>query len=62
MFSTLERYHEYIGGYHDSFGEDIMITSGAFSTLQEYHEYIRDVQYIGVFNVDQRILSICSPT
>ena len=27
-----------------------------------YREYIGDVQYIGVFNINQRIVSICSPT
>ena len=41
-------YVQYIGGYHDACG-GIMSTSG-------------DGQYIGVFNIDQRLLSTCSPT
>ena len=39
---------QYIGGYLDACG-GIMSISG-------------DVQYIGVFNISQRLLSICSPT
>ena len=27
-----------------------------------YYEFIRDVQYIGVFNIHQRLFSVCSPT
>ena len=46
MFSTLE-------GYHDA--RDIMIHVGG------YNEYIGGC-YIEVFNISQRLLSICSPT
>ena len=34
---------QYIGGYHEYIGGNIMSTSGMFSTSE-------DVQYIGVFN------------
>ena len=37
------------GGYHEKHRGDVMSTSG-------------NVQYIGVFNINQRLLSTCSPT
>ena len=41
-------YHEYIGGYHEYIG-------GYHEYIGGYHEYIR------VFNINQRLLSTCSP-
>ena len=70
MFSTSGRVQT-LGGYHKYIGEDIMSTSGdTMGTLGGYHEYIGGYhdacggyhEYIGVFNINQRLLSTCSPT
>ena len=45
---------KYIGGYHEYIG-DIMSTSGDIQHIEGYHEYTR------VFNINQRLLSTCSP-
>ena len=48
MFSTSGGYHDACGGYNDACGGNIMSTW--------------DVQYIGVFNINQRLLLTCYPT
>ena len=48
-------YYEYIEGMFSTSG-DIMMHVGDIMSSSE------DVQYIGVFNVNQRLLSTCSPT
>ena len=62
MFSTLEEYHEYIGGvnctrgYHECIGEgDIMNTSGHVQYIRGYHYECGGYHvYFGRCSVHQR--------
>ena len=52
-----------ISGGIEYIGEGGFGTSrGYHKYIGGYHEYIGDVQYIGVFNINERLLSACSPT
>ena len=66
--STSEEYHEHIGGYHEHIGGRSVHRGGIMSTslVVQYMGNITstsgDVQYISVFNINERRLSSCSPT
>ena len=55
MLSTSEGYHECIGACSVHRRDTMMHVGDIMSTSG-------DVQYIGVFNINQRLLSICSST
>ena len=60
--STSEGFHEYVGGYH------VLVHQGMFSTLGDIMMHVgdilsisEDVQYIGVFNINQWLLQLAAP-
>ena len=51
------------GGYHKYSRRGTMMDLGDIMIhVRVYYEYMRDVQYIGVVNINRRLLSIRSPT
>ena len=55
-------YHEYTGGCSVHWRVTMMQVGDIMIHVGGYYEYIGDVQYIEVFNISQRLLSIFSPT
>ena len=47
---------QYIGGYHEYTGGCSVHRGDIMMHVGRYHEHIGDVQYIGVFNINQRLL------
>ena len=60
----VEGYHEYmyIGGCSVHRRDSMMHVGDIIIHVGGYQEYMGDVQYIGVFNINQRLLLTFSPT
>ena len=61
MFST-SGHVQFIGGYHEYNGGCSIYWRDTRMHVRRYREYTWDVQYIRVFNINQKFLSICSFT
>ena len=62
MFSTSGEYHEYIKGVSCVHRGCSVRWKGTMMHVGDIMSTFGDVQYIGVFNINQKLLSICSPT
>ena len=60
ILSASEGYHEYIGGYHKYIGGSSVHPTDTMMHVGDIMSTSGDDQYIGVFNINQRLYSVCS--